>query len=164
MKFNDLAERVLNEKATEKTLYLYYNIDINMKGDEEGIKNFRQKKEGEVKLTKKEISNTQSAEDLIDLMSDKNLLNKAVKEIIVFFFDASEEELEEAINPDDKIYIELDFGENLDSSTGFKINKRAGSSSLTIMMKRDGEVLVGQFSEKLTNKQILFYRNNLMTS
>lgn len=164
MKFNDLAERVLNEKSTEKTLYLYYDIDINMKGGEEGIKNFHQKKRGEAKLTKKEINNTQSVEDLVDLMRDKKLFNDAVKEIIVFFFDATQEELKEGINPDDKIYIEIDFGETLNNSTGFKINKRAGSNSLTIMMKRNGEVLAGQFSEKLINKQILFFRNNLMVN
>ncbi len=94
--------------------------------------------------------------------SETNIISPTVQEVILILAGAGgDQELADIIDKGDKVIVDIDYGTNKNTSIGFKINKNAGTSDFSIMIKKDGKLLSGTFEQSMLNKQILFYRNSL---
>lgn len=140
---------------------------------------FKTKGKGEIIVPIEKAENIQTLEDLLDLLSDSKhniktksddkektkksvIINDLVIEIILGVTGVGNKPIQEIINRGDKLIIDVDYGFNIDNSVGFKVNKMAGSDTLTMSMKKDGKILTGTFDTPTFNKQLIFYRNSLL--
>ena len=158
--------------------------NFDEKGNLLNEKTFKTKVKGELTVTKEEAANIQTMQDLVDYLSDKkhteksivekvldkkgtqqsetNIISPTVQEVILILAGAGgDQELADIIDKGDKVIVDIDYGTNKNTSIGFKINKNAGTSDFSIMIKKDGKLLSGTFEQSMLNKQILFYRNSL---
>jgi len=123
---------------------------------------------GKAKVPVDEVDNIQSLEDLLDYLSTKVTKNKvpvlddAISEIIMNMATGGAESIADLVNREDKILINIDYGNDIDNSVGFKALKSTGTNTLSLVMKKDGSVLPGPFSIKELNNMIIFYRNSVM--
>jgi hypothetical protein len=123
---------------------------------------------GKAKVPTDEVDNIQSLEDLLDYLSTKVTKNKvpvlddAISEIIMNMATGGAESIADLVNREDKILINIDYGNDIDNSVGFKALKSAGTNTLSLVMKKDNGVLPGPFSIKEFNNMVLFYRNSVM--
>jgi len=142
---------------------------------------FKAKGNGEIFVPKSTAENIQTLEDLLDFLSDeehnikagkeekgniKKLKNKIIDdlviEIILAVTGVGQKSIQEIINRGDKLMIDVDYGSSIDNSIGFKVNKRSGSDTLTMIMKKDGKILTGKFDTPTFNKMLIYYRNSLL--
>lgn len=143
----------------------------------------KKKIDGELSVPKEDALNIQTIQDLIDYLSDKNHTNSTIVEkvldkkpsgkqekiltpeiqevVLILTGVGGEKELGDIIDKGDKVIIDIDYGLEKANSIGFKVNKNAGTDVFSIMMKKDGKILSGTFSQEIINKQILFFRNYL---
>jgi hypothetical protein len=123
---------------------------------------------GKAKVSSDEVDNIQSLEDLLDYLSTKVTKNKvpvlddAISEIIMNMATGGAESIADLVNREDKILINIDYGNDIDNSVGFKALKSTGTNTLSLVMKKDSKVLSGPFSIKELNDMIIFYRNSVM--
>lgn len=120
---------------------------------------------GVLTLTKEDADNIQSIEDLIDFLGDKKdrgqqILDDLTVEILtslVMTPDAMS--TSDIIKKEDQIIITIFYGYKKDNSIAFKILKRRGVGSVSLIMLKDNEVLDSKFDYKKFNSQIIDYRN-----
>jgi hypothetical protein len=170
-----MFKNILEEK--EKTLKFYFNTDIFIQGfpgneaekNEEVINEeiFQFKSNGELIVPAEDVDNLQTIDDIIDYLSDvkvggKQVINKLVEEVILTMAGVGEKELEKVVSEGDKILVDIDYGVEKYDSIGFKVNKVAGSSSISLVMKKDNKIIPGQFDVNEFNKQLVFYRNSVL--
>ncbi len=122
--------------------------------------------QGELAIPMDEADNIQTLEDLVDYLSDKTdggkpIINDLVEEIILSVAGVGSKPLEDIINEGDKMFIDIDYGKEKVDSVGFRINKQAGSTALSISMKKDNKIIPGEFDIEQFNKQLVYYRNSL---
>ena len=121
--------------------------------------------DGVISLSKDDVENIQTIDDLLDLLGDKkhdgqDLLDDLTIEVITSLVGNPEAmKAQNLLKKDDQIIISLAFGYKKDDSVGIKILKRRGVSSVSIMMTKDNEVLDSPFDTKRFNGQIVAYRN-----
>jgi len=164
---------------------------INDKNDNillEAEKAFKQKIEGTISIQKKDAANIQTINDLIEFLSKEaykkeakqtsmekilnkkklvsagKIINPIIKEIILILTNSSDgdKNIKDLISKDDKLIIEIKYGENEMDNIGFKINKTKGTEITSVTIVKDGGILPEKFNPILVNKQILFYRNSLI--
>jgi hypothetical protein len=63
------------------------------------------------------------------------------------------------VKKEDKVFIDINYGNKKTDSIGFKVLKRQGVNNLSIVMKKNNEILDGKFDLAQLNSQILFFRN-----
>lgn len=169
---NDIIKEVIFE-SKEKNLKLFYKIDVLIKNQEKEEKNketksiYKQKLESELTVPQKISENIQTIQDLIDYLSDEKrngekIISPIIKEIILIATGSQSGALSNVIGKDDKVIIQIEYGNNKYDNIGFKINKNDGTDIFSITMIKDGEILQGNFNQALINKQILFYRNSVV--
>lgn len=127
---------------------------------------FKSKAQGTLIVSKEKAENIQTLEDLLDFLSDadnnKKLISDLVIEIILGITGVGQNSIQEIINEGDKLLINLDYGNDMTDSIGLKVNKNAGSNTMTMSMKKDGKILSGKFDTPTFNKQLIFYRNSFL--
>lgn len=122
------------------------------------------KKEGVLAVPKESSENIQTVSDLLDYLKDHGGIDKVVMELITnLVIDPGNEEAMALIGKNDKIIAEVSYGTKKADSIGFKVNKNAGVGDISIMMLKDGELLDAKFDKDLVNKQILYYRNYVVS-
>lgn len=217
-KFKNIFEDIfLVEKKTEstnRTLKVFYNIDVHINNPEEqpeqpvqnnqpaaqqpaatpvvaqapqvapaapmeSVKENRNllteeseldyvyKNAGVVGVSNEEADNIQTFEDLLDFLADKtdntgrHILDEVVVEVVLAMSGTSKIPIEDIVKKEDKIIISVDYGHKIDDSIGFKLLKRIGVNDISIVMKKDNEVLDAKFDLRQFNGQIINYRNEV---
>jgi len=130
--------------------------------------NIDSKKTGIIIVPESDFTNIQTIDDLMDYLVDKKekdgrpILNEFATELVLTLTSAESatQQASDLLKKNDKILIDLDYGEDKDDSVGIKILKRSGVNSVSVMMKKDGNILPGKFSAENFNNQIIIYRNN----
>ena len=158
------AEPVPTIPATEPTSQPVESVNDVEKMINEEI--FKTRSNGMLTVTKEDGENIQTLNDLLDYLSDqstngKKLINEVAIEIILNVVE-QKENVADIINKGDKVLLDIDYGFDRDDSIGIKVNKVAGSDSMSVTMKKDNKILPGQFNLPEFNKQLIFYRNSLM--
>lgn len=128
---------------------------------------YRDKSEGELIVSKDRVDNIQTLEDFIEnLVENKNegkpIINDLIAEIVLATAGVGTSALEDLVNKPDKIFIDLDYGENKGNSIGIRVNKTPGSSAISIAMKKNNNLIPGEFNIQEFNKQLVFLRNSLL--
>lgn len=114
-----------------------------------------------------DMKDIQTIDDLMDYLADKKekdgkpIMSEFAVELVLTLTggDSATQQVSDLLRKDDKVLIEVDYGEDKTDSIGFKVLKRAGVSSASIMMKKDSDILPGKFSTESFNNQIITYRN-----
>jgi hypothetical protein len=123
--------------------------------------------QGEMVIPAEEVDNIQTLEDLVDFAGDnteggKPIINELVEEIVLSAAGVGAKALDTIVNEGDKIFIDFDYGKEKPDSVGFRVNKQSGSTALSISMKKDNNIIPGEFDIEQFNKQLVFYRNSLL--
>lgn len=151
-------------------------------------KDYTNKITGEVSVPAEDAMNIQTINDLVEYLSGQDaeidkkkspvekaldkktkkvkagkVISSDVQDIILILTGVSGEAsaLGDIISKEDKIIIELKYGNNPTDNIGLKINKNSGTDVASTSIVKDGELLPGKFDPALINKYILFYRNSL---
>ena len=132
----------------------------------------RFRSQGSISLQKSEAFNIQTIEDLVEFLSTKDtnvvagrktknvkVVNDFVKETVILISQGAP--INDLVNKKDKFIVELDYGFNMDDSIGFKINKMSGVGTMSISMKKNGNIIPGPFNITSYNEQLINYRNDL---
>lgn len=136
------------------------NIQVN---DENNIV---RKMEGEVTLTKEEIDDIQTVEDLITKLTDAkvegvNVLDEFTADILqVIVNPATQMELKQKIDKESEIFAEIIYGKKKENSIGLRIIKRKNSDLLTTSMMIDNKIINSQYKKDTLDKRITDYRND----
>ncbi len=171
--------------ATESTKHKGKSLN---EADEPKASDYVNKTVGVAIVPKEEAMNIQTINDLVEYLSgqehtedkkkspvEKALDKKAkkvkagkiitpeVQDIILILTGVAGEAsaIGDLIGKEDKIIIELKYGNSETDNIGLKINKNSGTDVASTTIVKDGELLPGKFDPTLINKYILFYRNSL---
>lgn len=154
----------------------------------EDASDYLQKISGEVLVPSNDAMNIQTINDLIEFLSgEKYLVKKTsmekvlekegrkekksgkiitpeIQDIILILAGASGQAkiIGDLISKEDKIIIEIKYGNSDKDNIGLKINKNSGTDIISTSILKDGELLSGNFDPALINKYILFYRNSIV--
>lgn len=127
------------------------------------------KREGILSVPKEEYENIQTLDDLLDFISGskdeegKQILDEAAVELILTLTGISATPLEDIIKKEDRVIIDINYGNKVEDSIGFKVLKRDGANNLSIVMKKNNEILNSKFDLKSFNSQILEFRNEIVS-
>jgi hypothetical protein len=125
-------------------------------------------KNGAIEVIDVEVENIQTMEDLVDFLSDKKkkdgqpIFNEFCSELVLTLSGSGEMQLSDLLRKEDKVLIDIDYGSDKTDSVGFKVLKRSGVQNISIMMKKDGNILPGKFDINDFNTQIITYRNSVI--
>ncbi len=163
-----LFDRKLDEANMEHDLKIFYNVDIRVsRGDEGKATSYAQRTSGDAAVVEKDVANIQNLHNLIDYASNliengKPLVNELVAEIIKTVSDQGKDAIVDLVQEEDRIIIDIDYGfEDMDS-IGLKLNKTPGSSMVSFSMKKDGNIIPGDFKMEIFEQQILAMRKRYM--
>ena len=121
---------------------------------------------GELTIPSNEADNIQTLEDIIDYLSDNNeggkpIINELVEEIILSVAGVGAKALDTIVNEGDKVFVDIDYGKEKADSVGLRVNKQSGSTAMSISMKKDNNIIPGEFDIEQFNKQLVYYRNSI---
>lgn len=127
------------------------------------------KREGILSVPKEEYENIQTLDDLLDFISGskdeegRQILDEAAVELVLSLTGISPTPLEDIIKKEDRVIIDINYGNKVEDSIGFKVLKRDGANNLSIVMKKNNEILSSKFDLKAFNNQILEFRNEIVS-
>jgi hypothetical protein len=129
---------------------------------------FKTKNNGSIVVPEEDADNIQTLEDLVEYLSDANengkpVLNDLTKEIIISLAGIGEKAVDDLVSEGDKIVVDIDYGADKNNSIGVRINKSAGSNTISIVMKKDNQIIPSEFSLPEFNKQLVFFRNSIIS-
>lgn len=132
--------------------------------EEENEDKIERKLSGEAILTDSEKDNIQSFEDIIDILSKKEVNGDKVfddfcVEVITLCCNQKFQELQTTVDKKSKIFVEIYFGYNKDDSVGVRFSKRPNSELLTSTILIDNEIVTTKFSIDRVNQRIIEFRN-----
>jgi len=169
---NEILYNLTEEDLKEYNIKLFYDVDIRI------IRNVSDKKEktstsyinkakGETPVKTDKIKNIQNIFNLLDYTGDlvengKPLINELAVEIIKAYIEGGAKAIEELIQKEDKIIVDIDYGFDVEDSIGIKLNKTGGSDLVSLTMKKNGNIVQGDFSQKIFESQILSFRTRFM--
>ena len=140
--------------------------DDNEKVEIEDENNIVRKLEGEVVLSKEEVDEILTTEDIITKLSEAKIegtpiLDEFTADIIqVIANPATQMELKNKVDKKSKIFAEIIYGKKKEDSVGLRIIKRKDSDLLTTSMLIDNKVINAQYKKDTLDKRITDYRNN----
>lgn len=126
-------------------------------------------KRGEIEVSALEVDNIQTMEDLVDFLVDKKkkdgqpIFNEFCSELVLTLTGSGEMQLSDLLRKEDKVLIDIDYGEEKTDSVGFKVLKRSGVQNISIMMKKDGNILPSKFDINDFNTQVVVMRNSVIS-
>ena len=132
--------------------------------EEDNEDKVERKVSGEAILTDSEKDNIQSFEDIIDILSKKEVNGDKVfddfcAEVITLCCNQKYQELQTAVDKKSKIFVEIYFGYNKNDSVGVRFSKRPNSDLLTSTILIDNEIVTTKFSIDRVNQRIIEFRN-----
>ena len=132
--------------------------------EEDTEEKVERKMSGEVVLNDSEKDNIQSFEDIIDILSKKEVNGDKVfddfcVEVITLCCNQKFQELQATVDKKSKIFVEIYFGYNKDDSVGVRFSKRPNSDLLTSTILIDNEIVTTKFSIERVNQRIIEFRN-----
>ena len=176
MRIQSVFEQVLFdrniEENKENNLKVFYNVDIRITRSPEGEEekegtSYIQRSNGEATVQERNVQNIQNLHNLIDYAANlieggKPVINDLVSEIIKTAADQGKDALTDLVQQDDKIIIDLDYGFEDVDSVGIKLNKTSGSDLVSFSMKKDGNIIPGDFQMNIFEQQILAIRKRFV--
>lgn len=130
--------------------------------------NILEKLEGVLTVPEADVDNIQTLEDLLDYVSDKKsdngkpIIDEFVIETIYTATGITNtSQLGDLLQKDDKILIDIDYGTNKKDSIGIKVLKRSGVNNISIMLKKNGNIIPAKFNLQDFNNQIIIFRNSI---
>ena len=157
-------EQELNQSYEEKGSIL--NEDI-----------FKSDKKGIITVSEEEVDEISTVEDLLNFLerqektikiTDKivskptKIIDKVIIEIALALVNNDQEALKQIIGKGDKIYVDIDYGKEKESSVGLRILKNEGSLSISLNMKKDGRIIAMPFDKVMFNKCLIDIRNETL--
>lgn len=136
------------------------NVQVN---DENNI---IRKMEGEVILSKEEIDDIQTVEDLVTKLTESkvdgvNVLDEFTADILqVIANPATQPQLKEKIDKESSIFAEILYGKKRENSVGLRVIKRKNSDLLTTSMMIDNKIINAQYKKETLDKRVTDYRND----
>lgn len=136
------------------------NVQIN---DENNI---IRKLEGELVLSKEDIDNIQTVEDLLTKLTEEkvdgvNVLDEFTADILQIIVNpATQQQLKEKVDKESNIFAEILYGKKRENSVGLRIIKRKNSDLLTTSMMIDNKIINAQYKKETLDKRITDYRND----
>ena len=136
------------------------NVQVN---DENNI---IRKMEGEVVLSKEEINDIQTVEDLLTKLTESkvdgvNVLDEFTADILqVIVNPATQPQLKEKVDKESNIFAEILYGKKRENSVGLRVIKRKNSDLLTTSMMIDNKIINAQYKKETLDKRITDYRND----
>ena len=136
------------------------NVQIN---DENNI---IRKLEGELALSKEDIDNIQTVEDLLTKLTEEkvdgiNILDEFTADILQIIVNpATQQQLKEKVDKESNIFAEILYGKKRENSVGLRIIKRKNSDLLTTSMMIDNKIINAQYKKETLDKRITDYRND----
>lgn len=158
------AEEKIIKKA--KKVFLEDEFTLGNKNNNNG--DYVYKNEGILTVPKEEYENIQSLDDLLDYIGDSSddsgnrILDEAAIELVLAMTGITQTPLEDLVKKEDKVLIDVSYGNKKEDSIGFKVLKRDGVNNLSIVMKKDNEILDAKFDLKNFNSQLLAFRNSVV--
>lgn len=158
------AEEKIAKKA--KKVFLEDEFTLGNKNNNNG--DYVYKNEGVLVVPKAEFENIQSLDDLLDYLGDNvddsgnRILDEAAIELVLAMTGITQTPLEDLVKKEDKVLIDVSYGNKKEDSIGFKVLKRDGVNNLSIVMKKDNEILDAKFDLKNFNSQLLAFRNSVV--
>lgn len=137
---------------------------VNALVEEESI---NERVEGVLQVSEQEVDNIQTLEDLLDYLSDKKadngqrIIDDFVIETIYAATGINGTELADILQKEDRMFIDLDYGTTQKDSVGIKILKRSGVSNISIMLKKNGNIIPSKFNLNDFNNQLIVFRNSI---
>lgn len=165
-----LFDKVIKEDNRENNLKIFYTVDIRItRQDVDGKEgsSYIQKNKGEVSVPENDAQNIQNLHNLVDYTANlieggKPVINELVSEIIKTAADQGTDGLTDLVQQEDKIIIDLDYGFEDADSVGIKLNKTSGSDLVAFSMKKDGNIIPGDFQLNMFEQQILAVRKRFI--
>lgn len=132
---------------------------------------------GEVIVPAEEIDSIRSIEDLLFYLEKqkkkvkitdnietkpKKLIHKVVIEAVLALVNKDQEALKKIIHKGDRLFVDIDYGKEKESSVGISVLKNPGTFSISLNMKKDGKIIPMQFDKVLFNKNLIDLRNELI--
>jgi len=122
---------------------------------------FKTKSEGVITVPQDKAKSILTLDDLLEYVeNEKNeeqttIINDLVVEIIKTLTGSStQKEVGEILKKGDKCNVTLDYGFDKEDSIGLQVNKNAGVDLATIIMRKDGNPLTGEFNLQVFNQTI----------
>lgn len=164
MKISEVFKDVLVENKSSKDKKIFYNLDINIAGDED---RFIAKGNGIISVPESDFISLLTAEDVVTYLvqeearsvikSTGGIDNKdLLKEILVAFLDENVR-VEDYATRTDKILFSFDYGNTIEDSAGVLVNKIANSTSFSVVMRYNGNVQNAKFKKDTVDKQVQFF-------
>lgn len=125
------------------------------------------KSDGVINVPIEDVENIQSLQDLLDYVSDKQdrgnpVLDEVATEIVLALADVGTKPIEDVVDKGDKVIVDIDYGKERDDSVGFKVLKNAGTNAISIVMKKDNQVIPSEFQLPVFNQQLVILRNSIV--
>jgi len=127
---------------------------------------YKAKAKGEEQIPLEDVEDIQTLQDLLDYINDygkktnKKILDDASIEIILALAEPNPiKPISNVVTKGDKVIVDIDYGTDKEDSIGLKVNKKAGSDSITMSFKKDGKIIPGEFDSKIFNMQLISIRN-----
>lgn len=128
--------------------------------------NIIRKLEGELILSKKDVDNIQTVEDLLTKLTEEkvdgiNVLDEFTADILQMIVNpATQQQLKEKVDKESSIFAEILYGKKRENSVGLRIIKRKNSDLLTTSMMIDNKIINAQYKKETLDKRITDYRND----
>lgn len=123
------------------------------------------KLEGELELTKEEIDNIQTVEDILDKLKenkDPQILDELSYEFVSNMLTTNQlqQELKDKLEyKDSLVFVEIIYGKKKEESVGFRMIKRKNSDLISNSMLVDNQIINSQFSKSKLDQKIVDMRN-----
>jgi hypothetical protein len=132
---------------------------------------------GEVFVPEEDIDAIRSIDDILIYLSKqkkrvkitdkiktkpKKLINSVIIEIVLALVNNDQETLKKLLGKGDKVFVDIDYGKEKESSVGISVVKNPGTFSISLNMKKDGKIVAMPFDKILFNKNLIDLRNELV--
>lgn len=171
------VEKTPQSKKEEKEQEEPLNQSYEEKGNILNEDIFKSDKKGIIVVSEEEVDEISTVEDLLNFLerqektikvTDKivskptKVIDKVIIEIALALVNNDQEALKQIIGKGDKIYVDIDYGKEKESSVGLRILKNEGSLSISLNMKKDGKIIAMPFDKVIFNKCLIDIRNETL--
>ena len=173
----DQEENKENQSIEEPEKQQELNQSFEEKGNVLNEDILEVKTKGEVFVPEEDIDAIRSIDDILIYLSKqkkkvkitnnvetkpKRLINKVIIEIILALINKDQEMLKKLLGKGDKVFVDIDYGKEKESSVGISVVKNPGTFSISLNMKKDGKIVAMPFDKILFNKNLIDLRNELV--
>lgn len=155
----------LNQETESRFKKFLIEQDIEVPTNEQ---DYTYNNKGVLNVPKQEFDNIQTLEDIVDYITDKRdnkglkIIDDITVELIYSMAGITQTDLGSIVKKEDKIIVDIDYGNKKEDSVGIKLLKRAGVNNVSLIMKKDNELIDAPFNLKQFNSQIVSFRNEKM--